>query len=70
MVCNYWYVSRAILRKFIEFPHGPLQVAAQDWGMEAPNRGETPALPALAAVGIITFVVLFSIAGYLFLSAQ
>jgi hypothetical protein len=38
--------------------------------MEAPNRGETPALPALAAVGIITLVVFFSIAGYLFLSAQ
>lgn len=36
--------------------------------MEAPNSGETPALPALAAVAIITLVVLFSIAGYLVLS--
>jgi hypothetical protein len=38
--------------------------------MEAPNSRETPALPALAAVGIITLVVLFSIAGYLLLSAS
>jgi hypothetical protein len=38
--------------------------------MEAPNRGETPALPALAAVGIITLLVLISIGGYLLLSAR
>jgi hypothetical protein len=38
--------------------------------MEAPNRGETPALPALAAVGIITLLVLVSIGGYLFLTGQ
>jgi len=38
--------------------------------MEAPNRGETPALPALAAVGIITLMVLLSISGYLLLSAH
>ena len=31
---------------------------------------ETPALPALAAVGIITVMVLISIGAYLFLSAQ
>jgi hypothetical protein len=37
--------------------------------MEA-NRGETPALPAMAAVGIITLMVLISIAGYLLLSAH
>jgi len=41
------------------------------WLMEAPNTGETPAaLPALAAVGIITLVVLISMAGYLLLSGQ
>lgn len=38
--------------------------------MEAPSSGETPVLPALAAVGIITLVVFFSIAGYLLLSAN
>jgi hypothetical protein len=38
--------------------------------MEARNSGETPAMPALAAVGIITLLVLISIGGYLFLSAH
>jgi len=38
--------------------------------MEAPNRGETPALPALAAVGIITLLVVISIVLYLVLSAR
>lgn len=38
--------------------------------MEARNTGETPALPALAAVGILTLMVLISIAGYLLLSGQ
>ena len=38
--------------------------------MQAPTSGEAPALPALAAVGIITVMVLISIGGYLLLSAQ
>ena len=38
--------------------------------MEAPDNGGPAALPALAAVGIITVMVLISIGAYLFLSAQ
>jgi len=38
--------------------------------MEAPRSGETPVLPALAAVGIITLMVLISLAGYLILSTR
>jgi hypothetical protein len=38
--------------------------------MEARNGGDTPALPALAAVAILTLMVLISIAGYLLLSGQ
>jgi hypothetical protein len=37
--------------------------------MEA-SRGESTALPAFAAIGIITFFVLLSVVGYLILSAS
>ena len=37
--------------------------------METPD-GERTALPALAAVGILTLFVLLSISGYLILSAR
>jgi hypothetical protein len=37
--------------------------------MDAPN-GESRALPAFAAVGILTLFVLLSISGYLILSAR
>jgi hypothetical protein len=37
--------------------------------MKAPNR-ESTALPAFAAVGILTLFVLLSISGYLILSAS
>jgi len=37
--------------------------------MEAPQP-ETTTLPALAAIGIITFFVLLSISGYLILSGS